>query len=120
MKRRTFDPETKMAAVLEGLRGESSIADIRRKYQISESLHYRWRDKFLEGGSQALSFRNGSVAEAGSLRRSDTTSWLRPRDLGLVNGTSSPEQGFNDVAHELRGWPRPWQIPGAPGARRSC
>ena len=56
MKRRKIDPETKMAAVLEGLRGESSIADICRKYQISESLYYRWRDKFLEGGSQALSF----------------------------------------------------------------
>lgn len=64
MKRRKIDPETKMAAVLEGLRGESSIADICRKYQISESLYYRWRDKFLEGGSQALASRNGSGPEA--------------------------------------------------------
>jgi transposase-like protein len=53
MKRRRIDPETKMAAVLEGLRGESSMADICHKYQISESLYYRWRDKFLEGGRQA-------------------------------------------------------------------
>jgi hypothetical protein len=53
MKRRKIDPETKMAAVLEGLRGGSSMAAICRKYQISESLYYRWRDKFLEGGSQA-------------------------------------------------------------------
>ena len=60
MKRRKIDPETKMAAVLEGLRGESSIADICRKYQISESLYYRWRDKFLEAGSRALASRNGS------------------------------------------------------------
>jgi len=30
--------ETKMVAVLEGLRGESSIADICHKHQISESL----------------------------------------------------------------------------------
>jgi transposase-like protein len=63
MKRRKIDPETKMAAVLEGFRGESSIADICRKYQ-SESLYYRWRDKFLEGGSQALSSRIGSSPEA--------------------------------------------------------
>ena len=42
-----------MAAVLEGLRGASCIADICRKYQIGESLYYRWRDKFLAGGSQA-------------------------------------------------------------------
>jgi transposase len=64
MKRRKIDPETKMAAVLEGLRGGSSIAEICRKYQVSESLYYRWRDKFLEGGSQALSSRNGSGPEA--------------------------------------------------------
>jgi transposase-like protein len=53
MKRRKIDPETKMAAVLEGFKGESSVAEICRKYQISESLYYRWRDKFLEGGSRA-------------------------------------------------------------------
>jgi transposase-like protein len=53
MKRRKIDLETKMAAVLEGLKGESSVAEICRKYQISESLYYRWRDKFLEGGSRA-------------------------------------------------------------------
>jgi transposase-like protein len=38
MKRRKIDPETKTAAVLERLRGERSIADICRKYQISESF----------------------------------------------------------------------------------
>ena len=64
MKRRRIDPETKTAAVLEGLKGESSIADICRKYQISESLYYRWRDKFLEAGSRALASRNASAPEA--------------------------------------------------------
>ncbi len=63
----------------------------------------------------------GSIAEAGSLRLSDTTTRLRPRGLGLVDGgTRSSEQGFHDAATELRGRPRPWQIPGAPSARRSC
>ncbi len=46
MKRRKIDLETKTAAVLEGLRGESSMAHIRRKYQVSEGLSHRWRDKF--------------------------------------------------------------------------
>ena len=32
MNRRKIDPETKMAAVLEGLKSESSIADMCRKY----------------------------------------------------------------------------------------
>jgi transposase len=50
MKSRKIDPETKIAAVLEGLRDTNSIADICRKYQVSENLYYRWRDKFLTGG----------------------------------------------------------------------
>jgi transposase len=54
IKHRKIDSETKVAAVLEGIRGESSIADICRKYQSSESLYYRGRDKFLEVGGQAL------------------------------------------------------------------
>ena len=68
MKRRKVDAEIKMAAVLEGFKGESSVADICRKYQISESLYYRWRDKFLEAGSQALASRNGSGPEAGKAK----------------------------------------------------
>jgi len=46
-KRRKIDPETKMVAVQEGLRGESSIVDICCKYQISKGLYYRWWDKFF-------------------------------------------------------------------------
>jgi transposase-like protein len=56
-RRRKIDPETKTAAVLEGLRGESAIAEICRKYQISESLCYRWRDKFWEAGTPPVMSR---------------------------------------------------------------
>lgn len=64
MQNRKIDPETKMAAVIEGFRGESSIAAICRKYQVSESLYYRRRNKFLEAGSRALASRNGSGPKA--------------------------------------------------------
>ncbi len=63
MKYRTIAPETKMAAVLEGLRGESTVADICRKYQIRENLYYRWRDAFLEGGRGALTDKRGRSVE---------------------------------------------------------
>ena len=61
MKRRKFDPETKVSIVLEGLRGETSIAELCRKHQISETMYYKWRDKFLEGGRKA--FLNGNSNE---------------------------------------------------------
>ena len=54
MNRKKYDPETKVAIVLEGLKGNVSIAELCRKHQISEALYYRWRDKFLEGGRKAF------------------------------------------------------------------
>jgi len=56
MRRRRIDTDTKLAVVLEGLRGQSSIADICRKYGISESLFYKWRDKFLTAGRNGLEY----------------------------------------------------------------
>ena len=48
-----IDPKTNLAGVLERLNGESTVADVCCKQQISETLYYRWRDEFLEGGSLA-------------------------------------------------------------------
>jgi transposase len=52
-----------MTGVMEALRGASTIADICRKRQISQTLFYRWWDKFLEPGKQGLTDRNGIRAE---------------------------------------------------------
>lgn len=59
MKSRVWATEEKMAIVLEGLKGEKAIAEICREHQVSQPQFYKWRDKFLEGGKQALTNRNG-------------------------------------------------------------
>jgi transposase-like protein len=46
--------EEKMAIVMEGLKNETSISEICRNNHISQSLYYKWRDRFLEGGKQSL------------------------------------------------------------------
>ena len=43
-----------MAIVMEGLKGKRSVSEICREHKISQTLYYRWRDKFLEGGKRAL------------------------------------------------------------------
>ena len=50
-KRRTFSAEFKLDTVLEGVRGEKTIAQICREREITDSLYYKWRDLFydLEG-----------------------------------------------------------------------
>jgi transposase-like protein len=54
MKGRKWDPEMKLAIVLEGIKGTKSVSEICREHKISQSQYYKWRDKFLEGGLQAL------------------------------------------------------------------
>ena len=55
------NPEEKLAIVLEGLKGETNIAELCRRHGISQTIFYRWRDKFLEGGKTAL-VANGAPA----------------------------------------------------------
>ncbi len=59
MKLRKWSSEEKMAIVLEGLRGQKSVAEICREHQISQALYYRWRDRFLEAGQKGLSNEGG-------------------------------------------------------------
>ena len=62
--RRRFSAEEKIRIVLDGLRGESSIAELCRREGIASNLYYRWSKDFLEAGKQRL---NGdTVREATS------------------------------------------------------
>jgi transposase len=44
----------KVRIVLEGLRGEDSIAELCRKESINQNLYYRWSKEFLEAGKKRL------------------------------------------------------------------
>jgi transposase len=52
--RRRFSAEDKIRIVLEGLRGEDSIAELCRKEGIAQNLYYRWSKEFLEAGKKRL------------------------------------------------------------------
>jgi len=54
MKPRKWTVEEKLEIVLEGLKEKKPIAEICREHQISQTLYYRWRDKFLEAGKKGL------------------------------------------------------------------
>ena len=53
-KRRTFTAQFKLETVMEGLRGEKSVAQICRERQINDNLYYKWRDAFLASASHAF------------------------------------------------------------------
>jgi transposase len=52
--RRKFSAEEKIRIVLEGLRGEQSIAEICRREGIAASVYYKWSKAFLEAGKNGL------------------------------------------------------------------
>jgi transposase-like protein len=54
MKQRKWTVEEKLAIVLEGLKEKRSLAEICREHKISQTLYYKWRDKFLESGKRGL------------------------------------------------------------------
>lgn len=52
--RRHYSAEEKIRIVLEGLRGEASIAELCRKEGIAQSMYYGWSKEFLEAGKRRL------------------------------------------------------------------
>lgn len=53
--RRHYSAEEKVRIVLEGLRGEDSIAELCRREGINSNVYYRWSKEFLEAGKKRLS-----------------------------------------------------------------
>jgi transposase len=69
--RRKFTAEEKIRIVLEGLRGEESIADLCRKEGIHPTMYYKWSKSFLESGKRQLNgdtIREASSSEVKELR----------------------------------------------------
>jgi transposase len=52
--RQQYSAEEKIRIVLEGLRGEASIAELCRKEGIAQSMYYGWSKEFLEAGKKRL------------------------------------------------------------------
>jgi transposase len=75
--RRHFSAEDKIRIVLEGLRGEDSIAELCRREGIVQNLYYRWSKDFLEAGKKRLA---GDTARAAT---SDEVKDLR-REAGAL------------------------------------
>ena len=52
--RKKYNAEEKVRIVLQGLRGECTIAELCRREGIHPNLYYKWSKEFLEAGKQRL------------------------------------------------------------------
>jgi putative transposase len=99
--RRHFSAEEKIRVVLEGLRGEESIAELCRREGIASSMYDGWSREFLEAGKRRLA---GDTARAAT---SDEVKDLRREAQALKGGRgrSHPREPTAQKRHD-RGWGR--------------
>jgi len=70
--RKHYSSEEKIRIVLDGLRGEDSIAELCRREGISQGIYYKWSKDFLEAGKRRLTgdtARAATTDEVKDLRR---------------------------------------------------
>jgi transposase len=87
--RKHYSAEDKIRIVLEGLRGEESIAALCRREGIAESLSYSWSKEFLGAGKRRL---------AGDTARAATTDEVK----ALRQQAQSLKEVVAEQALELR------------------
>ncbi len=66
--RKVYSAEEKIRIVLDGLRGELSIAALCRHEGIAESLYYKWSKDFLEAGKKRLAGDTARAANSDEVR----------------------------------------------------
>ena len=86
--RRKYSTEEKIRIVLEGLKGEVSIAELCRREGIVSNLYYRWSKDFLEAGKKRLSgdtAREATSSEVTDLRSENDQLKQLVAELSLNN-----------------------------------
>jgi len=86
--RRKYSAEEKIRIVLEGLKGEVSIAELCRREGIVSNLYYRWSKDFLEAGKKRLAgdtTREATNSEVGDLRSENDQLKQLVAELSLNN-----------------------------------
>jgi transposase len=95
--RRQFSAEEKIRIVLEGLRGEDSIAELCRREGIASSMYYGWSKEFLEAGKRRLA---GDTRRAKRLRRGEGPA---PRGRRAQGGRGRPHAGEPPAQKSMSG-----------------
>jgi transposase len=91
IKRRTrkrYNAEEKIRIVLEGLKGETSIAEICRREGINTNVYYKWSKEFLEAGKKRLqgdTVREATSTEVVDLKKENEQLKALVAELSLKN-----------------------------------
>jgi transposase len=101
--RKHYSAEEKIRIVLDGLRGECSIAELCRREGIAESHYYSWSKEFLEAGKRRLAGDTRALRPAVKSPNSDAR--RRSSRQSLLSRPSYEAMGVKRIVSE-----RQWQI----------
>jgi transposase len=103
--RRKYSSEEKIRIVLEGLRGETSIAEICRREGINPNVYYKWSKDFLEAGKKRLdgdTVREANSYEVDQLRQENNRLKNAVADLYLkVRVLKKSQTGSDDRTDDI-------------------
>ena len=74
--RRKYSSEEKIRIILEGFRGEHTIAELCRREGISQAVYYKWSKDFMEAGKRRLAgdtMREANTSEVQELKKENST-----------------------------------------------
>ena len=94
--KRIFTSEQKVLIIMEGIRGEQSIAELCRKYGISDSSYYKWNKDFIEAGKARL---EGDILREAT---SDDVKELRNENLRLKEALADLVVRYDVVKKSLK------------------
>ena len=89
----------KIRIVLDGLRGEDSIAELCRREGISQGLYYKWSKDFMEPGKKCLAgdtARATNTDEVKELRREAKVVAEQTLELRLLKKSMTGDGGYHE------------------------
>jgi transposase len=86
--RKSYNSEEKIRIIIDGMRGENSIAELCRKEGISQGIYYKWSKDFMEAGKKRLNgdtLREANTTEVNHLKGENITLKELVAELSLEN-----------------------------------
>ena len=67
-ERRKWSPEQKLQIVLEGMHGDRSVSEVCRKYGVTDTQFYTWKDKLMKSAGEIFRRKKNDKATTKELR----------------------------------------------------
>ena len=85
--RKAYNSEEKIRIVIEGIRGELSIAELCRREGIHQANYYKWSKDFMEAGKHRLNgdtMREANTSEVQGLKGENAYFWNNHKAIKFI------------------------------------